>query len=258
MTVSPLNSAVLRTSLPVLFGYLPLGAAFGVLFSDLGYHWLYAAAMGLFIYAGAGQFLAVGLLANQAGLMEMAVATLLLNSRHVFYGLSLMNRMQNRGWRKWYQIFGLTDETYSLITATPVPKGINPGEFHFSITAINQFYWLVGCTLGAWLGSQLEFSTDGIAFVLPALFMVLTIEQYKHLQDIRPFLAALAIGLGTLALISREHMLLIAILLSLSVLMMQYAARRRSNVISSKAMSAEAVSSNKESSEGMTSEEDSK
>lgn len=258
MTVSPLNSAVLRTSLPVLFGYLPLGAAFGVLFSDLGYHWLYAAAMGLFIYAGAGQFLAVGLLANQAGLMEMAVATLLLNSRHVFYGLSLMNRMQNRGWRKWYQIFGLTDETYSLITATPVPKGINPGEFHFRITVTNQVYWLVGCTLGAWFGSQLEFSTDGIAFVLPALFMVLTIEQYKHLQDIRPFLAALAIGLGTLALISREHMLLIAILLSLSVLMMQYAARRRSTVIYSKAMSAEAVSSNKESSESMTSEEGSK
>lgn len=227
MTVSPLNAAVLRTSLPVLFGYLPLGAAFGVLFSELGYHWLYAAAMGLFIYAGAGQFLAVGLLANQAGLMEMAIATLLINSRHVFYGLSLMNRMHNRGWRKWYQIFGLTDETYSLITATPIPKGIDPGQFHLRITAINQFYWLIGCTLGAWLGSQLEFSTEGIAFVLPALFMVLTIEQYKHLRDFRPFLVALVIGIGTLALISREHMLLIAILLSLSALMMQYASRNK-------------------------------
>ncbi len=230
MTVSPLNAYVLRTSLPVLFGYLPLGAAFGVLFSDLGYHWLYAAAMGLFIYAGAGQFLAVGLLANQAGLMEMAIATLLLNSRHVFYGLSLINKMHNRGWRKWYQIFGLTDETYSLITATEVPKGIDPGQFHFRITAINHLYWLIGCTLGAWFGSQLEFSTAGIAFVLPALFMVLTLEQYKHLQDIRPFLAALVIGLGTLALLSREHMLLIAILLSLSILMMQYACRARSGI----------------------------
>ncbi|MCA6063696.1 AzlC family ABC transporter permease [Thalassolituus marinus] len=230
MNLSPLNAAVLRSSLPVLFGYLPLGAAFGVLFSDLGYHWLYATAMGLFIYAGAGQFLAVGLLANQAGLMEMAIATLLINSRHVFYGLSLMSRMHNRGWRKWYQIFGLTDETYSLITSTPIPAGIDPGPFHLRITAINQAYWLLGCTSGAWLGSQLEFSTDGIAFVLPALFMVLTIEQYKHLRDIRPFIAALVIGIGTLALISREHMLLIAILLSLSVLMMQYAARHHSGI----------------------------
>lgn len=228
MTLSPLNAAVLRTSLPVLFGYLPLGAAFGVLFSDLGYHWLYAMAMGLFIYAGAGQFLAVGLLANQAGLMEMAIATLLINSRHVFYGLSLMSQMHNKGWRKWYQVFGLTDETFSLITATKVPAGIRPGQFHLRITAINHLYWLIGCTLGAWLGSQLEFSTEGIAFVLPALFMVLTIEQYKHLRDIRPFLVALIIGLGTLAFISREHMLLIAILLSLSLLMMQYATRNQS------------------------------
>lgn len=228
MTVSPLNAAVLRTSLPVLFGYLPLGAAFGVLFSDLGYHWLYAVAMGIFIYAGAGQFLAVGLIANQAGLTEMAIATLLLNSRHVFYGLSLMNRMHNKGWRKWYQVFGLTDETYSLITATPIPNGINPGQFHLRLTLINQLYWIMGCAIGAWLGSNLEFSTDGIAFVLPALFMVLTIEQYKHLRDIRPFLLALTIGVGTLALLSREHMLLIAILLSLSVLMMQYATRNNS------------------------------
>lgn len=230
MPLSPLNSAVLRTSLPVLFGYLPLGAAFGVLFSDLGYHWVYAAAMGLFIYAGAGQFLAVGLLANQASLMEMAIATFLLNSRHIFYGLSLMNRMHNRGWRKWYQIFGLTDETYSLITATPIPKGVDPGQFHFRITLVNQIYWLFGCSLGAWFGSQLEFSNDGIAFVLPALFMVLTIEQYKHLRDARPFLVALVIGIGTLVLLSREHMLLIAILLSLSVLMMQYANKNRSSL----------------------------
>lgn len=226
MSLSPLNALVLRTSLPVMFGYLPLGAAFGVLFSELDYHWLYATAMGLFIYAGAGQFLAVGLLANQATLTEMAVATLLINSRHIFYGLSLISRMPNRGWRRLYQIFGLTDETYSLITATHLPANIDRGQFQLRITALNQLYWIIGCTLGAWLGSQLEFDTAGIAFVLPALFMVLTIEQYKHLRDIRPFIAALLIGFGTLLLISREQMLLIAILLSLSVLMMQYAARR--------------------------------
>lgn len=226
--LSPLNALVVRASLPVMFGYLPLGAAFGVLFSELGYHWLYASAMGLFIYAGAGQFLAVGLLANSATLMEMAIATLLLNSRHVFYGLSVMSHMNSKGWRRLYQIFGLTDETYSLVTSTQVPDGIDRSQFQLRVTAINQFYWVLGCTVGAWLGSQLEFSTDGIAFVLPALFMVLTIEQFKHLKDVRPFLVALVIGVGTLALISREHMLLIAILLSLSVLMMQYAARARS------------------------------
>ena len=226
--LSPLNALVLRSSLPVMFGYLPLGAAFGVLFSELGYHWLWATAMSVFIFAGAAQFLVVGLLANQASLTEMAVAILLLNSRHIFYGLSVMSHVKNTGWRRLYQIFGLTDETFSLITSTVLPKGINPAQFQIRITAINQCYWILGSTIGAWLGSQLSFSTDGIAFVLPALFMVLTIEQFKHLKDIRPFLVALVIGVGTLVFISREHMLLIAILLSLSVLIMQYAVRARS------------------------------
>ena len=226
--LSPLNALVVRSSLPVMFGYLPLGAAFGVLFSELGYHWLYATAMSVFIFAGAAQFLVVGLLANQASLTEMAVAILLLNSRHIFYGLSIMNHVNNTGWRRLYQIFGLTDETFSLITSTALPKGIDAAQFQIRITAVNQCYWIIGSTLGAWLGSQLAFSTDGIAFVLPALFMVLTIEQFKHLKDVRPFLVALLIGVGTLVLLSREHMLLIAILLSLSVLMMQYAARARS------------------------------
>ncbi|GGY55746.1 branched-chain amino acid ABC transporter permease [Bacterioplanes sanyensis] len=219
------NQLALRTSLPVLFGYLPLGAAFGVLFAELGHHWLYATAMGLFIYAGAGQFLAVGLLANQAALTEMVIATLLLNARHLFYGLSLLNRIRSRGWRRWYQIFSLTDETYSLLSSTRAPQGIDEGQLQLRIAAFNQIYWVLGCTLGAFIGSQVSFSTAGIEFVLPALFMVLAIEQYHSIREPWPFWLALSIGLGTLLLISREHMLLIAILLSLCVLLLQRAGR---------------------------------
>ncbi|WP_430460431.1 AzlC family ABC transporter permease [Thalassolituus sp. LLYu03] len=220
-----LNALVLRTSLPVLFGYVPLGAAFGVLFAELGYHWSFATLMSLTVYAGAAQFLAVGLLANHAGLMEIAVATFLLNARHIFYGLSAMSQLQSKGVRRLYQIFSLTDETYSLLTSTRLPDGVSKAGFQLRLAAVHQIYWVAGSTLGAWLGSQLSFPTDGIAFVLPALFMVLTIEQYKHLRDVRPFIAALVIGLGTLLLISRDQVLLIAILMSLSVLLLQYAAR---------------------------------
>lgn len=227
MPFSPVNALALRASVPVLSGYLPLGATFGVLFSDLGYHWLYATAMGLFIFAGAGQFLAVGLIANQASLTEMAIATLLLNSRHIFYGLSVMSDMSARGWRRWYQIFGLTDETYSLVTSTPLPKGVDRMQFQLRVTALNHSYWILGCTLGAWLGSTLEFSSDGIAFVLPALFMVLCIEQFKHLRAIKPFILACGLGLTTLFFISRDHMLLIAIVLSVAVLLLQYATDKR-------------------------------
>jgi len=227
MMLSALNKQVLHTSLPVMFGYIPLGIAFGVLFSALDYHWLWATLMALFIYAGAAQFLAVGLLANHAGLMEIAVATLLLNSRHIFYGLTLVGQQDLHGWRRLYQIFSLTDETYSLLVADDSPAGIERGHFRLRLAALHQLYWVCGCTLGAWAGSRLAFNTDGIAFVLPALFMVLTIEQYKHLRDWRPFIAALVIGLGTLLFISRDNMLLIAILLSLSLLVMQFQLHRQ-------------------------------
>ncbi len=220
--MSTLNSFVIRTSLPVFFGYLALGGAFGVLFSELHYHWLYASFMGLLIYAGAGQFLAVGLLANHAGFTEMAIATFLLNSRHIFYGLSLLSRLRSKGWARLYQIFSLTDETYSLLSSSSPPAKLDIAKFQVRLSLVNHIYWVLGCTLGAWIGSNLNFSTAGIEFVLPALFVVLTIEQYKHVRQAWVFYVALIIGLATLFLISREHMLLIAIILCLTLLLAQY------------------------------------
>lgn len=220
------NRFVFQASLPVMFGYIPLGMAFGVLFSDLGYHWIFATLMGVFIFAGAGQFLAVGLLANSAGLMEMFITIFLLNSRHMFYGISLVGKIPNKGAKRLYQIFGLTDETYSMLTSTRLPEWVDPAEFQFKVTLFNQIYWVIGCTLGAWLGGQITFSTAGIEFVLPALFMVLTLEQYKNLEKPAPFLLALVIGIVTLLFISRDQMLLISILLSMSVLLMIHAGKR--------------------------------
>lgn len=217
---SSLNQTVFKATLPVMFGYIPLGMAFGVLFSDLGYHWLFACAMGVFIFAGAAQFLAVGLLANQAGLLEIFITTFLLNSRHIFYGISLMSGMQARGWRRLYLIFGLTDETFSLLTSTQQPAGVDKTAYQLRVTLFDQSYWVLGCTLGGWLGSQISFSTAGIEFVLPALFMVLAIEQYRHLRKPAPFVMALLIGLLVLLFISRDQMLLISILLSVAVLLL--------------------------------------
>lgn len=215
-----LNQTVFKATVPVMFGYIPLGMAFGVLFSELGYHWLFASAMGIFIFAGAAQFLAVGLLANQAGLMEIFITIFLLNSRHVFYGISLISSMKAKGWRRFYLIFGLTDETFSLLTSTQPPEGVDRTEYQLRVTFFNQGYWVLGCTLGGWLGSQISFSTAGIEFVLPALFMVLAIEQFRHLRRAMPFVMALAIGLLVLLFISRDQMLLISIMISVSVLLL--------------------------------------
>jgi 4-azaleucine resistance transporter AzlC len=213
------DQSAFRLSLPVLFGYIPLGMAFGVLFSELGYHWLYAALMGLVIYAGAGQFLAVGLLANQAGLLEVFVATLLLNARHMVYGLSLLSGLSLKGGRRWYVIYALTDETYSLLTMLQTGCERLRSQLQFRLALLNHAYWVIGCTLGAWLGGQISFSTAGIEFTLPALFLVLTLEQYRAVRRPRVFVLALAIGLLALW-ISADNMLMLSIGMAVSLLLM--------------------------------------
>jgi len=208
-----------RLSLPVLFGYIPLGMAFGVLFSDLGYHWLYAGLMGLVIYAGAGQFLAVGLLANHAGLAEVFIATLLLNARHMVYGLSLLSSLDLKGSRRWYLIYALTDETYSLLTMLQTGCDQLRARMQFRLAMLNHLYWVIGCTLGAWLGGQISFSTAGIEFTLPSLFLVLALEQYRVMRRPRVFMVALAIGLLALW-ISADNMLMLSIGMAVSLLIM--------------------------------------
>jgi 4-azaleucine resistance transporter AzlC len=209
-----------KETIPVLFGYIPLGMAFGILFNQLGFHWIYATLMSLTIYAGAGQFMAVGLLANHAGLIEVAITTLLLNSRHLFYGISLLNKFKGCGWRKFYLIFGLTDETYSLLTGTRPPEDKKEADFYLLITALNQSYWVIGSTLGAILGANMSIDTTGLDFTLPALFMVLAIEQYKVIRESRPFIMAGIIAFLSIWLFSRDNMLLMSIVLSIIVLLL--------------------------------------
>ena len=215
----PLLQSAFKETIPVLFGYIPLGMAFGILFNELGFHWIYAALMSLTIYAGAGQFMAVGLLANHAGFIEVAITTLLLNSRHVFYGISLINKFKTKGWRKFYLIFGLTDETYSLLTGAKPPEDKEKTKFYLMITALNQSYWVIGSIIGAILGAKLSVDTTGLDFTLPALFMVLAIEQYKTIRESRPFLMAGIVAFVSIWLFSRDNMLLMSILLSIIVLL---------------------------------------
>jgi len=218
MTAATRTSAF-RLSLPVLFGYVPLGIAFGILFSELGYHWLYAGLMGLVIYAGAAQFLTVGLLANQAGLLEVFIAILLLNARHLVYGLALISNLTLKGSRRWYLIYALTDETYSLLTMLQAGCDQQRARLQFRLAMLNHLYWVIGCTLGAWLGGQISFSTAGIEFALPALFMVLAIEQYRSIR--RPGVFCFALATGLLALwISADNMLMLSIGMAVSLLIM--------------------------------------
>lgn len=220
LSPSAWRSAGART-VPVMFGYLPLGAAFGILAIELGMPWWAALLMSLFIYAGAGQFLAVALLAAGAGLVEVAVATLMLNSRHLFYGLSLIKRFQGAGWRKPYLIFSLTDETYSLLTTQPAAEQCDHG-LAFRISALNQLWWVMGTLTGVMIGSALDFDSRGIEFALTALFIVLTLEQARRLRQGLPFVIALLAGVGAILLVPDQHMLLTAIAAASLMLLAHY------------------------------------
>lgn len=223
-----MNQAVFRLTLPILFGYLPLGTAFGVLFAtQLDYAWWIAPLMGLVIYAGAGQILAVSLLAANAGLVEVAVAMFVLNARHLFYGLSLLGQFHGAGWRKAYLIFGLTDETYSLLTSRPRSGDrAQEQQLDFRITAFNQTYWVLGCTVGAILGELVDFDSTGIEFALVALFIVLTIEQFKALGNAFPlWTGAFAAGLAML-LVPPAHQLIAGIAIVTGVLLWHYRTQR--------------------------------
>ena len=211
----------LRDTIPVLTGYLFLGAGFGILLAEKGYGLVWAFFMALFMYAGSGQYLAVSLLASHASLISTAVATLLVNARHLFYGISLLDTYQDAGKKKPYMIFGLTDETYSLVTQNQPPEGISRHSYCFLVTLLDHIYWICGCVLGNVAGTYLPVNFQGVEFVLTALFVTMFVEQWLSNKDHRPAIIGVISTVACLALFGKDiflipSMALIAVLLTVS------------------------------------------
>ena len=207
--------SALKTSLPIMFGFVPLGIAFGLLFQELGYPWFFATLMGIIVYAGAAQFMAIGFLSAGLGVLEIAMSTFFLNSRHMFYGLAFLESFGNWNLRKFYLIFGMTDETYALLTTIKVPEKYIKERFYLFITLFAQLYWVLGCTIGALSADILAFNTDGIEFAATALFVVLLIEQWIMVRRILPFILGFIASIIALIFFV-NHMLLIAIMISIA------------------------------------------
>ena len=185
-----IKKAFLAT-LPVMAGYTVLGMGFGILLHSKGYGIFWAIAMSAFIYAGSMQYLAVDLMAGGASLITAAITTLMVNARHLFYGISMIDKYQNTGKAKPYLIFALTDETYSL-NCNGAPEGIeNERAYYFLVSVLNQSYWVLGSALGSALGSIIPFSTEGIDFALTALFVTVFTEQWQSTKDHIPALVGL-------------------------------------------------------------------
>lgn len=204
-----------KVSIPVMMGYGVLGFAFGLLLVSFEYPWYLAPLMSLFIYAGALQFVAINFFNAKAGMIDIAIATWFINIRQSFYGLSLLKRFKKTGRLKPYLIFGLTDETYALLTTIKDDESLKKKYYYFFLTAFNQAYWFIGSTLGAIVGSNIKFDTAGLEFSLTALFVVLCIEQYKNLKNITPFIIGAFASLISLVFVPSDKMLIASIIIAL-------------------------------------------
>lgn len=204
-----------EVSIPVMMGYGVLGFAFGLLLVSFDYAWYLAPLMSLFIYAGALQFVAINFFNAKAGYIDIAIASWFINLRQSFYGLSLLKRFKKTGKLKPYLIFGLTDETYALLTTIKDDENLKKKWYYFFLTAFNQSYWFIGSTLGAIVGSNIKFNTAGLEFSLTALFVVLCIEQYKSLQNPVPFIIGVFAGSISLLLVPSDKMLIVSIAIAL-------------------------------------------
>jgi 4-azaleucine resistance transporter AzlC len=207
-------TAALSATTPVFFGYTSIGFAFGFLLVKAGFSWFWAPLMSIFVFAGAAQFLAIGMLSAGLSPLQMGISVFMMNARHMVYGFSLLDRFSSFRKFRYYLIFGLTDETYALLTTVEAPEEADRELFDFCITLFNQLWWVAGSTLGALLGTFIRWNAPGMEFALTALFIVLLIEQIKTIRRPGPFMLALAIASLMYLAGFRDQTLLVGIMAS--------------------------------------------
>ena len=207
-------------TIPVLTGYLFIGIAFGVMFAEKGYSFLWAMLMSLMVYAGAGQYLAVNFFVPGVSFLNVIAMTLMVNIRHIFYGISLLERFHQMGKKRWYMIFGLTDETYSLLCTTKVPKGVEEEKFLFAISLMNQSYWIIGSAIGGIAGALIPFNSEGIEFAMTALFIVIFVEQWMDAKNRIPELLGVAAAFVCLQIFGVDGFVLPSMILITLVLLL--------------------------------------
>lgn len=205
-------------TLPVMTGYLFLGVGFGIILQQNGYGPLWALAMSLFIYAGSMQYVGIGLLTGGASLLTAALTTLMVNARHLFYGLSMIEPYKGAGRRKPYLIFALTDETYSLVSRK-LPEDVERISYCFFVSAFDQCYWVLGSILGS-LAGNLPVDFTGIDFALTALFVTIFVEQWLSSKNHLPALVGVICAAVCLVLFGADNFLIPTMILIAAILVM--------------------------------------
>lgn len=219
----PFGNAALRAAfsatIPVLTGYIPLGMAYGFLMASIGYGPLWALGMSVLVYGGSIEYMAVTLLSSAFAPLQAFLIAIMINARHIFYGLSLLDKYHGLGKVRSFLIFALTDETFSLVSTLELPEGVGRKDFYFWVSLLDYSYWLAGSFLGALLGAMVNINTKGLDFALTALFVVLFMEQWKKKERRAAGVIGLACMAVGIAVFGPENPLIPAMLLILAVLL---------------------------------------
>ena len=197
---------------PLLFGFLFLGLSYGIYMYSMGFSWGYTLALSALIYAGSMEFVTVAMLLSPFDPMSAFLITLMVNGRHLFYGISMLNIYRHMGWLTPYLIFGMTDESFSINYTSQIPTEISKKWCYFFVTLLNQIYWVVGSLVGNLFASVLSFNAKGLEFVLTALFIVLALEQYKIQRNLIGSCMGLVIPGIALLIFGSEHFMIPAMI----------------------------------------------
>ena len=193
MRIKALKAAFPQT-IPIFTGFWFLGMAYGIYMNASGFSFVYPLCMSLLIYGGSLEFVAVEMLLSPFAPLQTFIMALLIQARHLFYGLSMLDKFKGLGWKKYYLIFGMCDETFSVNCSADIPEDVDRGWFYFWITLLNQFYWSAAATTGGIVGSLLKIDTSGISFVMTAMFVVIFLEQWLKEKEHSASLIGLAVS----------------------------------------------------------------
>ena len=213
----PSIKTALRDSLVILPGYLVLGIGFGVLMDTKGFGLLHSFLMAVFIYAGSMQYVGVELLASAASYLTVFIMTIMVNIRHLFYGIGMLDKYKDLKKHKLYDIFALTDETFSIACNRKM-SGLNKEDYYFYLSLFNHCYWITGCVLGSILGDVLPFDFRGIEFSMTVLFIVIVIDQWEKNKDHTPVVLSFIASIACLIYFGRDNFLIPSMALIIVIL----------------------------------------
>ena len=226
--------AAFPNTVPILTGFLVLGMAYGVLMQVKGYGTLWSVLMSVLAFCGSMQFVAITLLTGVFNPIQAFLLSLMVNARHLFYGISMLNKFKGLGKIKYFLIFTLCDETFSIESSVKVPENINKKYFYFAISLLDYLYWITGTFLGSVIGKFIEFNTNGLDFALTALFIVLFVKQIKDSKKVFPGAIGFFASAAALLLFGADNFVIPAMVFIMAILLIKNITDKKSSLSENK------------------------